>query len=76
MRPHIRIERADTGVPRLVKSDRIIAVTENGELDISNMVRSWEVRAEMAHREILTLEFLAVDIVDSPDLALLRSAAT
>jgi len=74
---YIRIERAGTAEKRIAKNDRIIAVTPKGEMDISNMVGRWTVSASAKGREVLTLELLAVDIVDAPpDVALLREATS
>lgn len=68
--PHLLIERADAeGSKRIVTYDRISVVSDDGEiLDISPMVRGYNLSARIGAIEDVTLYVLGVRVVENPDL--------
>jgi hypothetical protein len=67
---YLLIERADAeGGKRIAEYDRISAVADDGTtVDISMLVRGWQVNARVGEIEQATLYMMGVRVVENPDL--------
>jgi hypothetical protein len=67
---YLLIERADgEGAKRIAMWDRISAVADDGTtVDISMLVKGWQVNARHGELEQATLYMMGVRVVEKPDL--------